>query len=195
LARGRDATNEGEKPLYKRHWLDYIVWRNAAQREPHACLCLVHENLWPGRNAKNDKVGSRQYLRYALYLRSDTASEERTLVDAWLCEAALPSGTAYVLTLTGARFDLEPLLEAPRSYLFAAPAGSFQVVVVSPKNRLFADAWSRALLTQMNRSLTPDGCLLLPFADERASRRKGTWSLGWLSEILGTPARVVQTEQ
>lgn len=67
---------------------------------------------------------------------------------------------------------------------FAAPEPRFEAVALSPRLRLFANAWTQNLIRQMNASIQPGGHLWLPSTPEKSD---GLMNDRWLAAWLGRP--------
>lgn len=92
-----------------------------------------------------------------------------------------------IFSPTGRRMAL-PLREGvEHSMLFPVPSSTFDAVLVSPRLRLFANSWSRALIAQLGASLVQEGELWLPAPSKRGD--DGLWSERWLADAWGAPIR------
>jgi len=121
-----------------------------------------------------------------LFLKQENDTAERSALLRAVHRVDDPD--VVVLSPTGKGMSWPVQGNEALSMLFALPERGFDTVVISPTLRLFAGDWSRVLLSQMVRSLKPDGSLWVPIAPR--AKANGHWSKRWLRGALATRGRV-----
>lgn len=124
----------------------------------------------------------------AQYLRTDT-DEEQHMVRGALQSTGIGWDERQCLTLTsdGRGWSIWRRQAGPLSMLWPLAPSSLRAAALSPRLRLFDDAFTQALLAQVNRSVQSGGSLLLPVLDHRHAQPRGYLSENTLTRWFGTP--------